>query len=99
MGTLLKQLDCDGHAPNNDPTATSDLDKTSPKTVIKPKKAESRWLKNHPTNAIIGDITKGRITRGQKNVNYREMTGMIIMAGYTSIIEQKNFREALVDEY
>lgn len=55
------------------------MDENDIKTSTKPKSFESRVFKNHPTDAIIGGIIEGR-KRGKKNVDYREMAGVINMA-------------------
>lgn len=69
----------DSHTFSIDPTTMGVIDETNPKTVIKPKKLESRMLKKF-IQAIIRNITHGRKTRGKKNVDYREIVGVIIMA-------------------
>lgn len=47
----------------------------------------------------LWDITEGRRTRGKRHVDYREIVGMSRLTCYTSTIEPKNIKEAIVDEY
>ncbi|KAG9453422.1 hypothetical protein H6P81_006326 [Aristolochia fimbriata] len=58
-------------------------------------KRPSRIQKNHPTEAIIGDLHEGVKTRGI-DVNYRDMVCFVC---YTSSQEPKKVEEALNDEY
>lgn len=70
---------CGEYTVKYDSVTRVDIDERDIKIEFKPKKSESKILKNHPIDAIIGDIIEGKITRG-KNVDYYEMVGMIIMA-------------------
>ncbi|KAG9451352.1 hypothetical protein H6P81_011317 [Aristolochia fimbriata] len=58
-------------------------------------KRPSRIQKNHPTEAIIGDLNDGVKTRG-KHVDFRDMVHFVC---YTSSQEPKKVEEALHDEY
>ncbi|KAG9449455.1 hypothetical protein H6P81_009420 [Aristolochia fimbriata] len=65
-------------------------------TAITIEKAPSiRVQKNHPTDAIIGDIYEGMKTRG-KNKNYGDMVKFV---RYTSLVEPRKVEEALKDEF
>lgn len=59
---------CDDHITRNEPGSPVDIDKSNITTAAKPKKSESKVLKNHPTNVIIGDITGERRTRGMMTI-------------------------------
>ncbi|KAI5652922.1 hypothetical protein M9H77_30109 [Catharanthus roseus] len=63
------------------------------------ERKDIRLLNNHPTDAIISDITEDRRTISKKGVDYNQMAVMISMTCSTSILEPKNFKEALTDEY
>ena len=53
---------------------------------------EWRYIHNHPTSLIIGDISKGVTTRN----SLRNICGNL---AFLSQIEPKNFREAEFDEH
>ena len=55
-----------------------------------------RIQKNHPTKNIIGDLNEGIKTRDKPKRNYHDMVRFVY---YTSSIEPKNVKEALLDEY
>ncbi|KAG9459211.1 hypothetical protein H6P81_003719 [Aristolochia fimbriata] len=59
------------------------------------KKPSSKIQRNHPTEAIIGELNEGVKTRGI-NINYRDMVRFVC---YTSSQEPKKIEEALNDEY
>ncbi|KAG9442557.1 hypothetical protein H6P81_018411 [Aristolochia fimbriata] len=59
------------------------------------KRPSSRIQKNHPTEAIIGELHECVKTRGI-DVNYRDMVRFVC---YTSLQEPKKVEEALNDEY
>ncbi|KAG9439560.1 hypothetical protein H6P81_019725 [Aristolochia fimbriata] len=54
-----------------------------------------RVQKNHPADAIIGDINEGMKTRGKKK-NYGDMVRFVC---YTSLVEPRKVEEALKDEF
>ena len=56
----------------------------------------TRIQKNHPTENIIGDLNEGMRTRDKPKRNYHDMVRFVC---YTSSIEPKNVKEALLDEY
>ena len=56
----------------------------------------TRIQKNHPTENIIGDLNEGMKTRDKPKRNYHDMVRFVC---YTSSIEPKNLKEALLDEY
>lgn len=88
---------CDGRTNDRNSTSTCDSNETRANKVIKPKNSDSRVLKD--ILLIPSLITEGKRTRGKKNVDYREMAGMISMTCYSSTIEPKNIEKALTDEY
>ncbi|CAM8975528.1 unnamed protein product [Rhodiola kirilowii] len=51
--------------------------------------------KNHPISEVIGEPSEGMKTRG-KEINYRELAAC---SCFLSMIEPKNVKEALFDEY
>ena len=56
----------------------------------------SRIKKNHPVEEIIGSIDDGICTREKPKLNYRDMVRYVC---YTSLVESKNVKEALEDEF
>ena len=65
---------------------------------IHAREPSKKVLKNHPTYDIIGGHKANVRTLGVPKVNYREMMGLSLNC-YTSIIETKNYKEALSDEF
>ena len=55
-----------------------------------------RIQKDHPTENIIGDLNEGIRTKDKPKRNYHDMVRFVC---YTSFIEPKNVKEALLDEY
>ena len=60
------------------------------------KKVSSRIKKNHPSDAIIGELNEGVVTRRKEPVNYREMISNVC---FTFRIEPKNVKEVASDEF
>ncbi|XP_012850949.1 PREDICTED: uncharacterized protein LOC105970659 [Erythranthe guttata] len=60
------------------------------------KEPSRRVKKNHPVDKVIGPVEEGIQTRGKPKVNYKEMARYVC---FTSTIEPKNVKEALLDEY
>ena len=56
----------------------------------------TRIQKNHSTRNIISDPTEGIRTRNKPRINYQDIVRYVC---YTSSIEPKNVKEALLDEY
>ncbi|KAG9443041.1 hypothetical protein H6P81_018895 [Aristolochia fimbriata] len=54
-----------------------------------------RVQKNHPMDAVIGNVNEGMKTRGKKQ-NYSEMVRFVC---YTSAVEPRRVEEALKDEF
>lgn len=48
----------DDHITRDESGTPTNINESNITTAAKLKKSESRVLKNHPTNAIIGDITE-----------------------------------------
>ncbi|KAG9442456.1 hypothetical protein H6P81_018310 [Aristolochia fimbriata] len=80
---------------HNDDTIEPNVDTPIPDHSGVTKSPSSRIQKNHPTEAIIGDLHEGVKTRGI-DVNYRDMVRFVY---YTSSQEPKKIEEALNDEY
>ncbi|KAG9453481.1 hypothetical protein H6P81_006385 [Aristolochia fimbriata] len=59
------------------------------------KAPSMRVQKNHPLDAVIGDINGGMKTRGRKQ-NYSEMVRFVC---YTSALEPRRVEDALKDEF
>ena len=56
----------------------------------------SKIRKSHPIQNVIGNATEGRGTRNTQRINYRELAEYMC---YTYLIEPKNVKEALEDDY
>ncbi|KAG9458352.1 hypothetical protein H6P81_002860 [Aristolochia fimbriata] len=80
--------------PHNDDTFETNVD-TPIQDQSGVTKRPSRIQKNHPTEAVIGDLHVGVKTRGI-DVNYRDTVHFLC---YTSSQEPKKVEEALNDEY
>ena len=60
------------------------------------REPSSKIKRNHLVEEVIGIIDEGIRTRDKPRINYREMVRYVC---YTSPIEPKNVKEALLDEY
>ena len=60
------------------------------------KEPSSRIKRTHLAEEVIGRIEEGIRTKDKPRINYREMLRYVC---YTSPIEPKNAKEALLDEY
>lgn len=45
---------------------------------------------------MVSNVNEGRCTRNTQRIDYQELTGYMC---YTSLIEPKNMKDALDDEY
>ncbi|KAG9453127.1 hypothetical protein H6P81_006031 [Aristolochia fimbriata] len=63
--------------------------------AAKEKAPSIRVQKNHPADAIIGNVNEGMKTRGKKK-NYGDMVKFVC---YTSLVEPRKVEEALKDEF
>ncbi|KAG9454310.1 hypothetical protein H6P81_007214 [Aristolochia fimbriata] len=68
---------------------------TQESASAKEKASSIRVQKNHPADAIIGNVNEGMKTRGKKK-NYGDMVKFVC---YTSLVEPKKVEMALKDEF